>query len=908
MHQRKTINLFVILTVIITITGSTIAAGKVYLVIGSDTAIWEGMNVGRYHCTYNQSLYTDPDRNTYKVMNPDFRADLVDSYGQPMKMTWWMMAGNIFRYATNTNMPVPNIMTLYLMKKYHGEEVRINGDELTLHYHTFFWSDYDHDGVFYWNQAKTFLESKDDFNVTLAQFLLEEHVFPVSFRSGWHYMDNDWQHYLDDRILPYSMHNDYPHKKTSDPEPIDNIYDWSEAPSAFVPYRPSRENYQLPGNGKGWEVRSASFWGTRVNDYMDTVFAAAHAGTDQVACFWSHLPQNDFPDNMQMIDSLAHRYEAKYPDVQFRYCTAIEAMQRWRKSTDETAPALIFTDDISGNDVYFNISSDEDIFQQQPFVAIKDIYENYSVLECASTGSHQWKTIQPVPLDALAKAGVTVCDTLGNQALRFINYLPDEVFIDNQDSGYAEIYGNWSNSSAYAWGTDSRTVELAASDSAKVKWSYRVPQTTYYNLFIQFPDIDNRASTITFLISENQIPIDTIQVETVQNAKQWHFLRTVQPEQGSELTVEMSAKGQVQPGKILTADVLKITPLVRDKSLEINEKYIDFGPVSVEDSAQYILKITNTGIHELQVSNLISARQLVSSAEPLPFTIKPMYYKEIPLILMPVEIGTLSDTLEIESDDPANPRFKLPVTAEVMNYFHIIDNEDSSEYEEYGEWHTSNANIYGPTSRYAWLNRTPLASARFHAKLKKSGTYEIYEIVPSTVNATNDALYEVLVNANTKATFHVDQNQGSGKWVLLGKVYLLAETEIELRVSDTGNNTNPSGAVLRTDAVRFTFVDESTGLDEGQTDKLLSAFRLEQNYPNPFNPSTVINYQLPVTSNVELTVYNTLGQNVQTLVNKRQQAGVHTAVFDAKGLASGVYYYRLVAGSLVFSRKMIVLK
>ena len=157
-----------------------------------------------------------------------------------MKMTWWMMAGNIFRYATNTNMPVPNIMTLYLMKKYHGDNVLANGDELTLHYHTFYWSDYDQDGMYFWNQAKTFLESLDDFNVTLAQFLLEEQVFPVSFRSGWHYMDNDWQNYLDERILPYSLHNDYPHKKTSDPEPIDNIYDWSEAPSAFVPYHPSR--------------------------------------------------------------------------------------------------------------------------------------------------------------------------------------------------------------------------------------------------------------------------------------------------------------------------------------------------------------------------------------------------------------------------------------------------------------------------------------------------------------------------------------------------------------------------------------------------------------------------------------------------------------------------------------------
>ena len=118
MYKQDLFKIFLSTVLIFSFIGRVDSAGKVYLVIGSDTAIWSGMNTGRYNCTYDQSLYTDPLRNAFTVMNPDFRADLVDSFGQPMKMTWWMMAGNIFRYATNTNMPVPNIMTLYLMKKY----------------------------------------------------------------------------------------------------------------------------------------------------------------------------------------------------------------------------------------------------------------------------------------------------------------------------------------------------------------------------------------------------------------------------------------------------------------------------------------------------------------------------------------------------------------------------------------------------------------------------------------------------------------------------------------------------------------------------------------------------------------------------------------------------------------------
>src|SRR3989304_4681309 len=138
--------------------------GVVYLVLGSDTAIWESMDVNRYSCTYQISLYTDPARNATRVMDPLFRQSLLDSYGTPVKLTWWMMAGNIFRHATNTNVPHPNTMTMYLMKKYHGSSIQTWGDELTLHYHTFVWTDYDGDGKYYWNQARSFNESSDDFD------------------------------------------------------------------------------------------------------------------------------------------------------------------------------------------------------------------------------------------------------------------------------------------------------------------------------------------------------------------------------------------------------------------------------------------------------------------------------------------------------------------------------------------------------------------------------------------------------------------------------------------------------------------------------------------------------------------------------------------------------------------------
>ncbi len=103
------------------------------------------------------------------------------------------------------------------------------------------------------------------------------------------------------------------------------------------------------------------------------------------------------------------------------------------------------------------------------------------------------------------------------------------------------------------------------------------------------------------------------------------------------------------------------------------------------------------------------------------------------------------------------------------------------------------------------------------------------------------------------------------------------------------------------------YTDVSTPVKE-QGSSHPSAFKLLQNYPNPFNPSTSIRYTLPVAGYVTLRVYNVLGQEAATLVDEIRGAGDHIATWKPRGMASGVYLYRLSAGDFTGIRKMMLLK
>jgi hypothetical protein len=147
----------------------------------------------------------------------------------------------------------------------------------------------------------------------------------------------------------------------------------------------------------------------------------------------------------------------------------------------------------------------------------------------------------------------------------------------------------------------------------------------------------------------------------------------------------------------------------------------------------------------------------------------------------------------------------------------------------------------------------------------------------------------VFASTDTSATFSSGGIQPSSSYVLAGNV------------------TNGFDTTASSNSLSFLTASLLTDVKKGDTD-VPKVFALYQNYPNPFNPSTTVSYTLPQRCFVRLKVYDDLGQVVETLFSGEQNAGNYRVTVDAAKLASGVYLYRLDAGNMTITKKMMLLR
>ena len=109
------------------------------------------------------------------------------------------------------------------------------------------------------------------------------------------------------------------------------------------------------------------------------------------------------------------------------------------------------------------------------------------------------------------------------------------------------------------------------------------------------------------------------------------------------------------------------------------------------------------------------------------------------------------------------------------------------------------------------------------------------------------------------------------------------------------------------------FTETNTSVFEGEPEQIPNKVVLHQNYPNPFNPFTILRYDLPEQTHVNITIYDMLGRKVRTILNQQQDPGYKSLIWDAtndygKPVSAGIYLYQIQAGEYISTKKMVLLK
>ncbi len=234
-----------------------------------------------------------------------------------------------------------------------------------------------------------------------------------------------------------------------------------------------------------------------------------------------------------------------------------------------------------------------------------------------------------------------------------------------------------------------------------------------------------------------------------------------------------------------------------------------------------------------------------------------------------------------------------------------------------GGWNTSTVQSYSPTRSFSESPTGNYTNSSVRTMTLTTGRN--ISTVPVTILS-----FFTRYNIETMDNAYIDVSSDNGTTWNSVKYYYGVQNEWKQEVLDITELAN-SSATLK---IRFTVVTNRSVVADGwyvdnikltnyqdvltgitYVPEVPNVFSLEQNYPNPFNPETKIKYSLPKTSMVKLVVYDALGKVVSTLVNEEQAAGIYEINVDGlKGLASGIYFYRISAGSFTDVKKMVLVK
>lgn len=285
------------------------------------------------------------------------------------------------------------------------------GDFIGFHYHPLPISgNYNDSGTSYWGG--------ENLNQILTRKIIDRAWFPSAFRPGFHTERPD-SHWFLEQWIPFDYGNQACEANETGQTDLENgrFGDWRYAPLEWYPYHPSHDDYQRKGGCRRWIARCLNMYARtrqiRQQD-VDAAFAAASAGDDTILSFTDH-DYKDMAFEIDRVRDMIAASAAKYPEVRFVYCNAVEAMRRALKLPyrDFSLDAYTVEDEVYGRLV---VKVDADIFGPQPFLALKTkdgryIWENFDV----SVPKREWSytfdsnTIALQEIDTIGVAANHAC-------------------------------------------------------------------------------------------------------------------------------------------------------------------------------------------------------------------------------------------------------------------------------------------------------------------------------------------------------------------------------------------------------------------------------------------------------------------------------------------------------------------
>jgi hypothetical protein len=276
------------------------------------------------------------------------------------------------------------------------------------------------------------------------------------------------------------------------------------------------------------------------------------------------------------------------------------------------------------------------------------------------------------------------------------------------------------------------------------------------------------------------------------------------------------------------------------------------------------------------------------------------------------QMSTQNQYINSPSESRAVPAIFAIVSTDSLNlpkeplYQKIIDTGDSNATAQGNGWFESaNAGYWGATKSLLHPIGNGSTAYEFRPHLPAKASYNVYGWWVSSSNRSTDTPFIISHNKGID-TVRVDQTANVLTWKLIGTYEFSGTSSDRVTISDAAK----TNSYVVADAIKFDSFDPNVVTSAAGRNSINEnlSFELFQNYPNPFNPSTEIRYSLNKGTNVTLKIFNSLGAEIQTLVNGRQETGHHSVRFNAVNLCSGVYFYQLRTVDQSKTQSMVFIK